>query len=188
MEKNIKNKVLIDIARKAIKEGLTGEKLIDRDKLIKEYPWLLRPGAAFVTLNENNQLRGCIGSIIAHQPLIDDLIQNAQSAAFRDPRFNPVSPDEFDKLDIEISLLTAPKELPYTDKEDLRKKIRPGIDGVILRLGNHQATYLPSVWEQLPDFNLFFATLCQKAGLAPDCLDAHPVIYVYQAEKIKEEK
>jgi len=180
-------KLLIDIARKAIAEELTGKKLLDRDALVREHPWLAEPGAAFVTLNENRQLRGCIGSIVAHQPLIDDLIHNAKAAAFSDPRFSPVRPEEFDKLDIEISLLSPPQELSYTDTADLKRKIRPGIDGVILRLGNYQATYLPSVWEQLPDFDMFFATLCQKAGLAPNCLEAHPVIYTYQAEKIKED-
>ncbi|WP_456433343.1 AmmeMemoRadiSam system protein A, partial [Nitratifractor sp.] len=155
-----KQKVLLEIARKAIAEELTGKKLIDREALLREYPWLAEPGAAFVTLNENHQLRGCIGSIVAHQPLIDDLIHNAKAAAFNDPRFRPVRPEEYDKLEIEISLLTPPQEIPYTDKADLRRKIRPGVDGVILRLGNYQATYLPSVWEQLPDFDLFFATLC----------------------------
>ena len=182
-----KSKVMLEIARKAIAEELTGKKLLDREALLREHPWLAEPGAAFVTLNENHQLRGCIGSIIAHQPLIDDLIHNAKAAAFSDPRFRPVRPEEYDKLEIEISLLSPPKELPYTDVEDLRRKIRPGIDGVVLRLGNYQATYLPSVWEQLPDFDSFFATLCQKAGLAPNCLQMHPVIYTYQAEKIKEE-
>jgi len=179
-------KILIEIAKKAIAEKLSGKKLLDREALVREHPWLAEPGAAFVTLNEHRQLRGCIGSIIAHQPLIDDVIRNAQAAAFSDPRFPPLKADEFEKLEIEISLLTPPKELPYTDTADLKAKIRPGIDGVILRLGNYQATYLPSVWEQLPDFDGFFATLCQKAGLAANCLEAHPVIYTYQAEKIVE--
>jgi AmmeMemoRadiSam system protein A len=187
MEK-AKEKVMLEIARKAIAEELTGKKLIDREAQLREHPWLGEPGAAFVTLNENRQLRGCIGSIVAHQPLIDDLIHNAKAAAFSDPRFSPLRPEEYDRIDVEISLLTPPRELPYVDKADLKAKIRPGIDGVILRLGNYQATYLPSVWEQIPDFETFFATLCQKAGLAPNCLEAHPVIYTYQAEKIEEEE
>jgi AmmeMemoRadiSam system protein A len=180
-------KILVRIAREAIAEKLSGRQFIKRESLIKEYPWLAKEGAVFVTLNENRQLRGCIGSIIAHQALIDDLIQNAKAAAFRDPRFPPLRTDEYEKIEIEISLLTTPKELHYTDKKDLRRKIRPGIDGVILKLGERQATYLPSVWEQLDDFEIFFSTLCRKAGLAPNCLDAHPVIYTYQAEKITEE-
>ena len=179
-------KILIDIAKKAIAEELTGKKLIDRDALVKEYPELLKPGAVFVTLNENHSLRGCIGSIIAHQPLIDDLIHNAKAAAFSDPRFSPLRADEFDKLDIEISLLTPPKQVAYNSIDELRRIIRPGVDGVIIRKGNYQATYLPSVWEQIPDFDLFFYNLCMKAGLAGDCLKMHPEIYVYQAQKITE--
>jgi len=181
-------KVLLNIAKLAIAEELTGKRLINKDELIKKYPWLNEKGAVFVTLNENNQLRGCIGSIIAHRPLIDDLIHNAKASAFNDPRFTPLREDEFDKLDIEISILTPPKELPYKDIEDLRRKIRPQIDGVILQLGNHQATYLPSVWEQLNDFDSFFSTLCQKAGLSPNCLELHPNIFIYQAKKIKEDR
>ena len=108
-------KILIDIAKAAILEELTGKKIIDREQLLQQYPELGRDGAVFVTLNENHQLRGCIGSIIAHQPLIDDLIHNAKSAAFSDPRFRPLSKDEFDKLDIEISILTPPKRVEYRD-------------------------------------------------------------------------
>ncbi len=177
-------KRIVQIARQAIKDELTGQNTIDKEALIREFPELAKNGAAFVTLTEHNALRGCIGSIVAHQPLIDDIIHNAKSAAFSDPRFTPLRPEEFDKLEIEVSILSEPKPLAYTDTEDLRAKIRPGIDGVILRLGGHQATYLPSVWEQLPNFDTFFMTLCQKAGLPANCLDAHPDIYVYQAEKI----
>lgn len=185
---NEKKKVLLDLARESIAEKLTGKKIIDKEALLAKYSWLKEKGAAFVTLNENRMLRGCIGSIIAHQALVDDIISNAKSAAFADPRFPSLRADEFDKIEIEISLLTPPKEMPYIDKADLKNKIRPGIDGIILRLGNYQATYLPSVWEQLPDFEAFFATLCQKAGLAGNCLDAHPVIYTYEAQKIEEEQ
>ncbi|OQX73273.1 MAG: AMMECR1 domain-containing protein [Campylobacteraceae bacterium 4484_4] len=177
-------KTIIKIAKEAIKEEFTGKHTIDKESLIKEFPELAKNGAAFVTLTEHNALRGCIGSIIAHQPLIDDIIHNAKAAAFSDPRFAPVSEEEFDELEIEVSLLSEPRPLAYTDTEDLRTKIRPGIDGVILKLDGYQATYLPSVWEQLPDFNTFFMTLCQKAGLPANCLDAHPDIYIYQAEKI----
>jgi len=177
-------KILLKIARDAIEAKLKN-KTIDRDKLIKEYPELEKEGAVFVTLKEKGNLRGCIGSIIAHRPLIDDLIHNAQSAAFNDPRFIPLREEELDDVDIEVSLLTPYKELVYTDKKDLKRKIRPNIDGVILRYGSHQATFLPQVWEELPDFELFFAHLCQKAGLRADCLDYHPEIYTYQVEKIE---
>ncbi|MBD3788919.1 MAG: AmmeMemoRadiSam system protein A [Campylobacterales bacterium] len=176
--------VLLDIASDAIKESLTKTKLISREKLVEIYPWLEEKGAVFVTLNEFGHLRGCIGSIIAHRPLIDDVIHNAKAAAFDDPRFYSVEESELDKLDIEISLLTPPQEVFYENKESLRKIIRPGVDGVIIKLGNYQATYLPSVWEQVSDFDSFFGSLCQKAGLSGDCLDSHPVVYRYQAEKI----
>ncbi len=179
-------RILIDIAKDAIREKFAGQKLVDRDNLLRQYPELGEHRAVFVTLNEDHQLRGCIGSIVAHQPLIDDLIANAKSAAFADPRFNPLSPEEMDKIEMEISLLTPPQPVEYRDIDELRRIIRPGIDGVILRLGNYQATYLPSVWEDLNDFDLFFSTLCQKAGLHPNCLDMHPIIYRYQTEKIRD--
>jgi len=178
--------ILITIARDAIVEKFTGEKRIDREALVQAHPWLAEQGAVFVTLNEHHQLRGCIGSIIAHEPLIDDLIRNAKAAAFSDPRFNPLQPEELDQIEIEISLLTPPEAVEYVDTADLRRIIRPGKDGVILQMGGYQATYLPSVWEQLRDFDLFFSTLCQKAGLPGNCLESHPTIYRYQAEKIEE--
>ncbi len=146
----------------------------------------MEKGAVFVTLNEDRALRGCIGSLVAHQPLIDDIIQNAKSAAFRDPRFLPLKSDEFDKLEFEISLLTPPEKVSYKTVEELKSKIRPNIDGVILQLGFNKATYLPSVWEQLPSFELFFSSLCQKARLGNDCLKQYPTIYRYQTKKITE--
>jgi AmmeMemoRadiSam system protein A len=178
--------LLIKIAKNAI-ESRFNKKTIDKDKLIRENPDLKKDGAVFVTLKQHGRLRGCIGSLIAHRPLIDDLIENAQSAAFNDPRFLPLGKDELKDTDIEISLLSPYKELEYKDKEDLKRKIRPNIDGVILKLGTHQATFLPQVWEELPDFDLFFAHLCQKAGLrVSNCLSNHPTIYTYQVEKIEQ--
>jgi AmmeMemoRadiSam system protein A len=172
--------ILIEIARNAIVEEFTGKKRIDRDALVRAHPWLAEKGAVFVTLNEYNQLRGCIGSIIAHEPLIDDLIRNAKAAAFSDPRFRPLREEEFEAIEIEVSVLSEPEPVAYRDTEALRRIIRPGIDGVILQLGNYQATYLPSVWEQIGDFDTFFASLCQKAGLSGDCLEQHPQIWRYQ--------
>ena len=183
-----KKDVLIKLARGAIAEEFGIDSGIDIDILHKQNPWLDEPGAAFVTLNrkQDGSLRGCIGSIIAHQSLFDDIIQNAKSAAFGDPRFQALSKDEFDKITIEVSILGQPKALNYDSIDDLRSKIRPGIDGVIFRLGTYQATYLPQVWKQLPNFDAFFSTLCQKAGLEPSCLERHPDIYTYQAEEFYE--
>ena len=180
-EKNL----LLKIAFDAIKEEFTKQKLIDREALVEKYPWLLKEQAVFVTLNKNHNLRGCIGSIIPHRALIDDLIANAKAAAFSDPRFNPLSPQELDQIELEVSLLTIPKELSYSDIEDLRKKIRPMIDGVILQIDGYQATFLPQVWEDLKTFDEFFAHLCLKASLPMDCLKYHPKIYTYQVEKIE---
>ena len=189
MDENCK-KVMLNIARIAIKEEFMGHKELNdevKQRLIAMCPELAKPGAVFVTINERSSLRGCIGSLVPYRPLIDDIIENAKAAAFADPRFPPLRPEEFDQITIEISLLGEPKPLEYTDIEDLRRKIRPGVDGVVLKLGDRQATFLPQVWEELPDFDQFFAHLCMKAGLPPNCLEYHPEIYVYQVEKISEE-
>jgi AmmeMemoRadiSam system protein A len=188
LEEEKMGEVMIQLAKAAIAVALGLSSSFNVDKMLEEYPELKKNGAAFVTLTEgpNDQLRGCIGSLSAYQPLYKDIIANAQSAALRDPRFKPLTLDELDKIKIEVSVLTEPKPLEYTDVADLKKKIRPGIDGVVLQLDGHRATYLPSVWEQLPDFDSFFMTLCQKAGLPGNCLEKHPTIETYQATKYKE--
>ncbi|MBD3798342.1 MAG: AmmeMemoRadiSam system protein A [Epsilonproteobacteria bacterium] len=173
------------IAREAILSTFQHTEF-DVERLKKNYPELTRSGATFVTLTENNRLRGCIGSLVAHRSLIDDLISNARSAAFRDPRFKPLAPEEIDQIRVEVSLLTPPQKVEYTSIDELRTLIRPQVDGVILRLGNHQATFLPQVWEDLDDFDEFFAHLGHKAGLGSDPLSYEPEIYTYQVEKFKE--
>ena len=177
-------KELLQIAKDAIRAKLEGFE-IDKEALIKKYPDLAKKQAVFVTLTLDNNLRGCIGSLIAHRSLIDDLIHNAQSAAFGDPRFSPLTKEEFERVKIEVSLLSEPTKVEYDDVSDLKQKIRVGVDGVILKLGSYQATFLPQVWEQLNSFDLFFAHLCQKAGLNYECLNEHPDIYTYHVEKIK---
>jgi len=177
--------VLLQIAKDAILSKFDGRK-IDREGLIKRYPELLKKGAVFVTIKERGALRGCIGSLIAHRPLIDDLVENAKSAAFKDPRFMPLSREEAEDIELEISILTPYQRVEYRDVEDLKKKIRPKVDGVVLKLNGYQATFLPQVWEDLSDFDTFFAHLCLKAGINPQgCLEAHPEIYTYQVEKVE---
>ncbi len=178
--------LLLKIVRQAIAARLGLAPQIDKQKLIKEHPELMHKQATFVTLTIGGQLRGCIGSIIPHRSLIDDLVANAEAAAFEDPRFSPLSAQEFENVDIEVSLLSVPRQLEYKDAQDLRAKITPGEDGVILQLDGRQATFLPQVWEELKDFDLFFAHLCVKAGLPQNCLQYHPVIYTYRVEKFKE--
>ncbi len=181
-------KVILDIAKKAIIEKFTGKKLIDKEKLITQFPELGKPGAVFVTLNKNNQLRGCIGSIEARRPLIDDIIHNARAAAFGDPRFNKLELDEWPDISIEISLLSKPEKVEYESVEDLKNKIQMFKDGIVLVKGYNRAVFLPQVWEQLPDFYLFFKHLCRKAGLEDECLWSYPEIYRFRVKIIEDKE
>ena len=179
-------KALIAYAKEAIGAEFGLNPPVDSEALKAEDPELAKERATFVTLTLGGRLRGCIGSIVPHRPLIDDLVANARAAAFSDPRFAPLSVEEFKKTAVEVSLLSVPQPLAYRDEADLRDKIVPGEDGVIVRLGDRQATFLPQVWEELNDFDLFFGHLCLKAGLPADCLKAHPDIWVYRVQKFKE--
>lgn len=175
----------LDIAREAIASKFDGS-VIDKHAYLNQYPALGERKATFVTLTLKGQLRGCIGSLVAHRSLIEDLISNAQSAAFHDPRFMPLSSSEFADVEIEVSLLSEPVLVEYSDSSDLKSKIRVNEDGIILRYGNNQATFLPQVWEELHDFESFFTHLGLKAGLGSSPLHYHPEIYTYQVEKIKD--
>ncbi len=179
--------VLLELARESIQEVLEAENTIDREALLEQYPVLGQKMATFVTLTIDGELRGCIGSLVAQRPLIDDIIHNAKAAAFQDPRFTPLTTSEYLHCVVEVSLLTEPEEVDYGDVADLRSKIRPGIDGVILSLDGRQATFLPQVWEQLPEFEQFFAHLGMKAGLGSDAITHHPQIFTYQVEKAHDE-
>jgi AmmeMemoRadiSam system protein A len=178
-----KHSLIFNIAKQAIQDEFDYTDTIDIKKLTKENLFLKEDGAAFVTLTQNDKLRGCIGSLIANRPLIEDIISNAKNAAFRDPRFAKLTREEFAKTDIEVSVLTKPKLLEYDNIEDLKNKIRPNIDGVILKLNSNQATFLPQVWEELPSFESFFGHLLQKAGLPMDSFKSHPQIFIYQVQK-----
>ena len=123
----------------------------------------------FVTLHQNQALRGCIGTIEPEQPLIDNVSENAANAAFRDPRFSPVTLEELAAIDIEISVLSQPVGLIFEDGEDLKRQLKPGIHGVILSRDWHRSTFLPQVWEQLPEKEMFLRHLCQKGGMGGDC-------------------
>ncbi len=179
--------IVLALAKAAIAITLGKESDFDLDKALHDYPALKENGAAFVTLTQgaNDDLRGCIGTLEAYQPLYKDIIANARSAAMRDPRFHPLAPEEFDYTHIEVSILTPPTPVSYGTLDELRSKIRPGIDGVVLKLHGHRATYLPQVWEDLPNFDIFFASLCQKAGLRQSCLGKHPDIEIYQVTKYR---
>ncbi len=158
---------LRNIARDSIEYGLTHHKPLPIDPT--EYNPLLQSNAAtFVTLQLHNQLRGCIGTLQAYQPLVKDVSQHAFDAAFKDPRFTSVNSEEAEQLEIHISILTPDEAIEFTSEEDLLSQLEPGIDGLIIEDGSHRATFLPSVWEQLPDRQQFLQHLKQKAGLSAD--------------------
>lgn len=156
--------ILIPLAWAAICSSL-GE---EPDDPSDEPSWLLKPGASFVTLTEGRVLRGCIGSLEASRPLGEDVRANAIAAAFRDPRFPPLDPIEIDLVEVEVSVLSTPSPLNVTGFAQAYEALRPGIDGVIVEAGpQHRATFLPQVWEDLPDPAEFLRHLWLKAGLEP---------------------
>ena len=157
-------KYLLGVARKTIERALFPEK--DLEESDSELPAIFHEKrGTFVTLTMEGNLRGCIGHIIPQESLIEGIRVNAINAAFRDPRFPPLSKHEWEKVKIEISILTDPKPLSYKDGMDLLKKLHPGTDGVIIKKGYHQSTFLPQVWEQLHRTEDFLSHLCLKAGL-----------------------
>lgn len=178
--------ILLRIAKKSIISHFDSDIKIDKGVLFKTHPFLNKNGASFVTLHHDKSLRGCIGSIIPHRTLLDDVINNAYSSAFKDTRFNPLQKEEFSDLSIEVSVLSEPEILEYSDFDDLVKKIQPNVDGLILKYGSYQGTFLPQVWEQLNDEKSFLEHLSMKAGANPTIYAKHPDIYRYQVEAIEE--
>ncbi|MBO6701493.1 MAG: AmmeMemoRadiSam system protein B [Pseudomonadales bacterium] len=172
---------LLQVAREAVRNPLEGEnnyninldRFSDRLKLQR---------ATFVTLNINGRLRGCIGSLQAHRPLIVDVANNAQAAAFNDPRFERLTHDEYQRVDIHISVLSEPKPLAVQARADLLEKLRPGIDGLIIQEAGKQATYLPSVWEQLSTPEQFVSELRRKAGLSAEGWSDKTRVMTYRTE------
>jgi hypothetical protein len=153
---------LIEIARGAIANGLGLSSVpVKRNHL----PWLLAPGATFVTLTRDGELRGCVGSLEATRPLGQDVAANARAAAFEDARFPKLTRDEWSRCAVEVSLLSAPKPIRFADEADLLAQIRAGEDGLILESEGKRATFLPQVWESMPDKRQFLAELVKKAGL-----------------------
>ncbi len=178
--------ILLKTARQAIETALQGGKFppINLEELGST---LREPGACFVTLTIKGQLRGCVGSIEATQALILDVRDRAIGAAFGDPRFPPLTAPELEDLVIEISTLTKPEPLFYESAEDLVRKLRVGIDGVILKGQFRRATFLPQVWDKLPDPELFLSRLCLKMGVPSDAWRTERLaVEIYQVEKFTE--
>lgn len=174
---------LLELARNSIRQGLQTGRPIKID--LDDYPAeLTKLCATFVTLEKNHQLRGCIGMLEAVRPLAEDIAENAFSAAFKDPRFPPLDAYELDDLEIHLSLLTPAEPVSFSSERDLLAQLRPGIDGLILEEGRRRGTFLPSVWESLPEPEQFLRHLKQKAGLPSDYWSENIRIYRYQAEII----
>lgn len=183
-EKHIehKGKILLPIARNVIAKAL-GQQSQSVDE---SQPWLQNKGASFVTLTMDQHLRGCIGSLEAQRPLLLDVKANAYAAAFRDPRFSPLTIAELDTTEIEISLLSPQQPISFKNEADALAQLQPHIDGVVFKYGHYRSTFLPQVWEQLSDTATFMAHLKHKAGLPPAFWHDDVELYRYTVTKFKE--
>lgn len=174
---------LLDIARASIQHGLTTGKPISLS--LTDYPEALTAlRASFVTLQKHHQLRGCIGMLEAIRPLAIDVAENAFAAAFKDSRFPVLQAYEMSELEIQISILSPPEPITFHSEQDLLNQLKPGVDGLILQAGHQRGTFLPSVWESLPEPEQFLRHLKHKAGLPFDYWSDSLRVYRYQADKI----
>ncbi|MDO9547185.1 MAG: AmmeMemoRadiSam system protein A [Pelolinea sp.] len=178
--------ISLKIAREAI-SGMVINKRLDQIEL-ENYSVVLRaPGASFVTLTKNEQLRGCIGAIEAYQPFILDVQEHAVAAALEDYRFPPVRKEEIQQIEIEISHLTPMQKLDYSTPEDLTSKLRVNVDGVLIKANSRRATFLPQVWEKVPNPEQFLSQLCVKMGSVPTLWKTQKIqVFTYQVESFKE--
>jgi len=178
--------ILLQLARQALDDGVHGKPSIKL--IIDEYTLRLREnGASFVTLTERSSLRGCIGALEAYQPLVEDVREHAIAAALHDYRFPPVNPDELPAIMIEISCLTPAQRYEYSQPEELLRTIRPGIDGVVIKDGMRRATFLPQVWQKIPEPEIFISMLCQKMGAPSDLWQRKKLeVFTYQVEEFHE--
>ncbi|MEQ8443239.1 MAG: AmmeMemoRadiSam system protein A [Alphaproteobacteria bacterium] len=147
-------------------------------------PELRENGATFITIEKDHKLRGCIGSLQAHRPLIQDLVENAYRAGFKDPRFPPLTREEMPRISWSISLLSEPRQMLFTGEADLLSQLKPGVDGLIIQDKGKRSTFLPQVWEQIPDPVQFLARLKQKAGLAPNHWSPDFTAFRYRVVKV----
>ena len=180
-----KGKILLPIARSSISEAL-GQQHESIDDSIINATWLQQKAACFVTLTQQEQLRGCIGTLEAHRPLLDDVRYNARAAAFQDPRFSPLTSEELGRTEIEISLLSPMQAMNFSDEQEALKQLQPGVDGLVFEFNRYRSTFLPQVWEQLPAVTDFITHLKQKAGLPADFWADDVKLYRYTVSKWKE--
>ncbi len=178
--------ILLRLAREAMTFAVMGNHLPTLDFNSLSLP-LRENGASFVTLTINDELRGCIGALEAHQPLARDVREHAVAAALEDPRFPPVDKTELNRIRLEVSRLTAPHLLEYSSSEDLLTKLHPHVDGVILKNDHRRATFLPQVWEKIPSPEDFLDHLCVKMGARSDLWQRTKLqVYTYQVEEFHE--
>ena len=176
---------LLDVARASIRSGLERGRPLRPDPLA--YPAPLRElRASFVTLHLEAELRGCVGGLEPVRPLVTDVAEHAFAAAFRDPRFPPLAAAELAQLDVHVSVLSLLEPLAFASEEDLLAKLRPGVDGLLLEAGGRRGTFLPAVWEQLPEPREFLRHLKRKAGLAPDFWSDALEVRRYTVESVGE--
>jgi uncharacterized protein len=161
-------KYLLSLARKAIENYFKTKQIMEPKRGDVPSASLLQSGACFVTLHLSGELRGCIGSLEAHRPLVYDVINNALASAFEDTRFYPLTPSELARVKISISYLTPAKPLIVKDADDLLAKIKPHRTGLILEKGWARATFLPAVWDEIATKEEFLSHLCMKAGLGAE--------------------
>lgn len=173
--------ILLDIAWESIREGLQHGTPLAVEAANFAAP-LSEPGASFVTLHRGDELRGCIGSLQAFRPLVSDVAENAFAAAFRDPRFSPLRAQELADLTLDISVLSAPQSMRFSTEQDLLQQLQPHHDGLILQEGSRRGTFLPSVWESLPEPERFLQHLKIKAGLAPEHWSQDIQVWRYSTE------
>ncbi len=177
---------LLALAKKSIESCISGNSLPAIDKTTLS-PILMELGACFVTLTIKGQLRGCIGALEPYQSLVEDVREHAVAAAFEDYRFPPLQAMEFEDIEIEISYLTRPKPLKYERTDELPHLLRPQVDGVVLRDGARRATFLPQVWEKIPQPEDFLDELCMKMGAYPDLWRRKKLdVLTYQVEEFHE--
>jgi AmmeMemoRadiSam system protein A len=182
-------KKLVRLARAEIarKLNLPVPRLLEPDLSDIPAGLLAEKRGVFVTLQKKGRLRGCIGNIEPGKPVLEGIRENALHAAFDDTRFSPVTPEELGDLEIEVSLLTVPEKLDHSDSSDLLDQIIPFRHGVIVEKGFHRATFLPQVWEQLPDPTSFLTQLCLKARLDPDAWHTRDLtVFIYEVQSFTE--
>ena len=184
--------LLVELARKTIMEKLNIAFSSQHEDLLGEIggdPLFQENRGVFVTLHRGGQLRGCIGNLGGTTPITKGVKDNANNAAFNDFRFSPVTVAELEKIEVEVSILSEPKALIFDGGDDLAARLRPDIDGVIIRKGGASATFLPQVWKQLPDVEMFLSHLCQKAALpADEWRQGDLEVMTYQVQYFTEER